>query len=183
MRAVDRELAVAAAISTMHTTWLSLGEVGFDTEIVCFLFLCRFVHSMESYSIPLIHIFQLEDFYDVLRTLVEQVIKPEPGGHTLNASLLLEAFTKPEGKPLSIIGSFHRHTSFTISPPPSVQCHRLLCADAHLCGAPEEPGRVRCVRGPSRNTGIDARSGFLQSVRGRDGEGGRYVFDPRGSLE
>lgn len=45
----------------------------------------------------LILIGQLEDFYDVLRTLVEQVLTPEPGGQTLNASLLLEAFTKPEG--------------------------------------------------------------------------------------
>lgn len=34
LRAMDRELAVAAAISTLHTTWLSLAEVGFDVEIV-----------------------------------------------------------------------------------------------------------------------------------------------------
>ncbi|KAG8805527.1 hypothetical protein FRC17_005468, partial [Serendipita sp. 399] len=71
LRAKDQELAVAAAISTLHTTWLSLGEVGFDSTL--------FV-----------------DFYDVLRSLVEQVITPDPSGQRLNASLLLEAFTSPE---------------------------------------------------------------------------------------
>ena len=36
LRAKDQELAVAAGMSTLHTTWLGLAEVGFDTDIVCF---------------------------------------------------------------------------------------------------------------------------------------------------
>lgn len=34
LRAQDRDLAVAAGMSTLHTTWLGLAEVGFDVEIV-----------------------------------------------------------------------------------------------------------------------------------------------------
>jgi ubiquitin thioesterase protein OTUB1 len=34
LRAQDRELATAAAISTLHTTWIGLAEVGFETTIV-----------------------------------------------------------------------------------------------------------------------------------------------------
>lgn len=71
LRAKDQEFAVASAISTLNSTWLGLKDVGFETVI-------------------------LEDFYDVLRSLVEQIITPEAGGQALNASLLLEAFTSPE---------------------------------------------------------------------------------------
>ncbi|KAG8839316.1 hypothetical protein FRC20_006064 [Serendipita sp. 405] len=71
LRAKDQELAVGAGISTLHTTFQGLGAVGFETTL--------FV-----------------DFYDCLRSLVEQVITPDPNGQLLNASLLLEAFTSPE---------------------------------------------------------------------------------------
>jgi ubiquitin thioesterase protein OTUB1 len=107
MRAHDQELATAAAISTLHTTWLGLAEVGFETTIVS-----KFIPGSVSFipdtflftgtlspllAIADLHLSQLEDFYDVLRSLVEQVITPKPNGRALNASLLLEAFTSPEG--------------------------------------------------------------------------------------
>lgn len=34
LRAADQELAVAAAVSTLHTTYLGLADVGFDAMVV-----------------------------------------------------------------------------------------------------------------------------------------------------
>ena len=39
-----------------------------------------------------------EDFFEVLLSLVQQIILPEPGGTTLTSETLLEALQSPEGK-------------------------------------------------------------------------------------
>ena len=39
-----------------------------------------------------------EDFYDVLLSLIQQIVLPEPGGTILTSETLLEAFQSPEGK-------------------------------------------------------------------------------------
>lgn len=39
-----------------------------------------------------------EDFYEVLLSLIQQIIIPEPGGTTLTSETLLEAFQSPEGE-------------------------------------------------------------------------------------
>ena len=43
-----------------------------------------------------------EDFYEVLLSLIQQIIIPEPGGTTLTSETLLEAFQSPEGENFSI---------------------------------------------------------------------------------
>jgi ubiquitin thioesterase protein OTUB1 len=42
-----------------------------------------------------------EDFYEVLVSLIEQIVIPEPGGTTLTSKTLLEAFQSPEGETYS----------------------------------------------------------------------------------
>lgn len=44
-----------------------------------------------------------EDFYEVLLSLIQQIVIPEPGGTTLTPETLLEAFQIPEGENFSII--------------------------------------------------------------------------------
>ena len=44
-----------------------------------------------------------EDFYEVLESLIQQIIIPEPGGTTLTSETLLEAFQSPEGELYFII--------------------------------------------------------------------------------
>ena len=39
-----------------------------------------------------------EDFYDVLISLIRQIVVPEPNGSTLTDEILLEAFQDAEGK-------------------------------------------------------------------------------------
>lgn len=43
-----------------------------------------------------------EDFYEVLLSLIQQIITPEPEGTTLTSDTLLEAFQSPEGENFSI---------------------------------------------------------------------------------
>lgn len=43
-----------------------------------------------------------EDFYEVLLSLIQQILVPEPGGTTLTSETLLEAFQSPEGEPRSV---------------------------------------------------------------------------------
>lgn len=43
-----------------------------------------------------------EDFYDVLLSLIQQIVIPEPEGTTLTSETLLEAFQNPEGENFSI---------------------------------------------------------------------------------
>lgn len=38
-----------------------------------------------------------EDFYDVLTSIIRQIVVPEPGGSTLTSPILLEAFQDAEG--------------------------------------------------------------------------------------
>jgi len=44
-----------------------------------------------------------EDFYEVLLSLIQQIIIPEPEGTTLTSETLLEAFQSPEGKFVFVI--------------------------------------------------------------------------------
>jgi hypothetical protein len=44
-----------------------------------------------------------EDFYEVLVSLIQQIVIPEPGGTTLTSETLLEAFQSPEGEIYSIV--------------------------------------------------------------------------------
>jgi ubiquitin thioesterase protein OTUB1 len=53
LRAQDRELAVVAGMSTLHTTWLGLAEVGFDTDIVGFSHSLPSRHILKSHSTSL----------------------------------------------------------------------------------------------------------------------------------
>ena len=54
-----------------------------------------------------------EDFYDVLISLIRQIVVPEPSGSTLTEEILLEAFQDAEGirtlyLPLLIVIVSHR---------------------------------------------------------------------------
>jgi len=65
------DVAVAAAISLLESTVPTLEEAGFQKLV-------------------------FEDFYEVLLSLIQQIIIPEPGGTTLTPETLLEAFQSPE---------------------------------------------------------------------------------------
>ena len=61
---------------------------------------------------------QYEDYADIFKSLIEQVIKPEPGGKTLDAKTLLGAFQTPEGTYYFPINSSH-HLWLTLNRPVS----------------------------------------------------------------
>ena len=44
-----------------------------------------------------------EDFYEVLMSLIQQIVIPEPEGTTLTSETLLEAFQSPEGEVYLIV--------------------------------------------------------------------------------
>ena len=44
-----------------------------------------------------LHETQYEDYADIFKSLIEQVVKPEPGGKILDSKTLLGAFQTPEG--------------------------------------------------------------------------------------
>ena len=44
-----------------------------------------------------LHEGQYEDFSDIFKSLIEQVVKPEQGGRTLDSKTLLGAFQTPDG--------------------------------------------------------------------------------------
>jgi ubiquitin thioesterase protein OTUB1 len=67
------DMAVAAATSLLESTVPMLEKVGFQKMV-------------------------FEDFYEVLLSLIQQIIIPEPGGTILTSETLLEAFQSPEGK-------------------------------------------------------------------------------------
>lgn len=69
----DDQLAVAAAISTLESTAPKLEDAGFQKLVY-------------------------EDFYEVLASLIKQVVTPEAGGSKLTTKTLLEAFQSPEGE-------------------------------------------------------------------------------------
>jgi len=66
-------MAVATSISTLESTLPMLELAGFQTMV-------------------------FEDFYDILVSLVRQVVQPDHEGKILSPELLLEAFQHPEGK-------------------------------------------------------------------------------------
>ena len=66
-------MAVAIATSVLESTVPMLEEAGFQKLV-------------------------FEDFYEVLLSLIQQIIIPEPGGTVLTSETLLEAFQSPEGK-------------------------------------------------------------------------------------
>jgi len=66
-------MAVATSISTLESTLPMLELAGFQTMV-------------------------FEDFYDILVSLVRQVVQPDREGRILSPELLLEAFQHPEGK-------------------------------------------------------------------------------------
>ena len=70
-------VAVAVATSLLGSTVPMLEEAGFQKLV-------------------------FEDFYEVLLSLIQQIVIPEPGGTTLTSDTLLEAFQSPEGENFSI---------------------------------------------------------------------------------
>jgi ubiquitin thioesterase protein OTUB1 len=71
--APEQEMAVATSLSTLESTLPMLEQAGFQKMV-------------------------FEDFYDVLVTLVEQVVAPEQGGKKMTPEHLLKLFQLPEGK-------------------------------------------------------------------------------------
>jgi len=67
----DKDLAVAAAISGLESFEDKLQEAGFQKLVY-------------------------EDFYEVLSSLINQVVTPEAGGTVLSIPTLVEAFQSPE---------------------------------------------------------------------------------------
>lgn len=74
-------MEVAVATSLLESTIPMLEEAGFQRLV-------------------------FEDFYEVLLSLIQQIIVPEPGGTILTSSTLLEAFQSPEGEIYSTIKCF-----------------------------------------------------------------------------
>ena len=70
-------MAVVLATSLLESTMPTLEEAGFQKLV-------------------------FEDFYEVLLSLIQQIIIPEPGGTTLTSETLLEAFQSPEGEIYSV---------------------------------------------------------------------------------
>ncbi|KAH7103666.1 cysteine proteinase [Auriculariales sp. MPI-PUGE-AT-0066] len=72
LNAPDITLAVASAVSTLESTLPMLKAAGFE---------------------PLVY----EDFYDIFRSLIDQIVRPDSATRErLDANLLLEAFQEPE---------------------------------------------------------------------------------------
>lgn len=68
----NQTLDVAKAISLLDSTLPTLEAAGFEKLV-------------------------FEDFYDVIVSLVRQIVVPEPSGATLRPEILLEAFQDAEG--------------------------------------------------------------------------------------
>ena len=66
-------MAVVLATSLLESTFPTLEKAGFQKLV-------------------------FEDFYEVLLSLIQQIIIPEPGGTTLTSETLLEAFQSAEGE-------------------------------------------------------------------------------------
>ena len=71
--APDPEIAVATSLSTLESTQPMLEQAGFQKMV-------------------------FEDFYDVLASIVEQVVKPDHEGKKMTPEILLEAFQTVEGR-------------------------------------------------------------------------------------
>ena len=73
----QKKVAVALATSLLESTIPMLEKAGFQKLV-------------------------FEDFYEVLLSLIQQIVIPELGGTTLTPETLLEAFQSPEGENFSI---------------------------------------------------------------------------------
>jgi ubiquitin thioesterase protein OTUB1 len=71
--APDPEIAVATSLSTLESTLPMLEQAGFQKMV-------------------------FEDFFDVLVSIVQQVVKPDHEGKRLTPEMLLEAFQTAEGR-------------------------------------------------------------------------------------
>ena len=72
---------------------------------------------------------QYEDFADIFKSLIEQVVTPEKGGRILDSRTLLEAFQTPEGT----INSKYLLSYFTAyTEPSSLKLDCRLYSTAHL---------------------------------------------------
>lgn len=78
-----------------------------------------------------------EDFYEVLESLIQQIIIPEPGGTTLTSETLLEAFQSPEGE-LYFIIPCHVGLKIRTLVSNSVVVYLRLVASAQIRNDPEE---------------------------------------------
>lgn len=73
-----------------------------------------------------------EDFYDVLLSLIQQIVTPEPGGTTLTPETLLEAFQSPEGERLSSL-------RLSTAPEDQNSSFELRCCIPETCGVGPNP--------------------------------------------
>lgn len=73
LKARNQTLAVAKALSLLDSMLPVLEASGFQRMV-------------------------FEDFYDVLASLIRQIVIPEEGGTVLTLEILLEAFQSPEGE-------------------------------------------------------------------------------------
>lgn len=82
-----------------------------------------------------------EDFYDVLASLVRQIVIPEEGGTVLTPVILLEAIQSPEGKQFSSAQrQFDVLTFFE-----SEQLHRCFPPPHNFCNHPHGYGGVCAI--------------------------------------
>lgn len=72
LTARNNTIVVAKALSLLDSTLVILKAAGFQEMV-------------------------FEDFYDVLISLIRQIVVPEPDGSTLTLPILLEAFQDAEG--------------------------------------------------------------------------------------
>ena len=57
-----------------------------------------------------------EDWYDVLASLIRQILVPEPGGTVLTPGILLEAFQSDEGTCLMLLNTLFLNPLFLLRP-------------------------------------------------------------------
>lgn len=72
LKSRNQTIDVAKSLSLLDSTLLILKAAGFQDLVY-------------------------EDFYDVLISLIRQIVVPEPNGSTLTEAILLEAFQDAEG--------------------------------------------------------------------------------------
>jgi ubiquitin thioesterase protein OTUB1 len=113
-------MAVATSISTLESTLPMLELAGFQKMV-------------------------FEDFYEVLVSIVQQIVKPDHEGKRMTPEMLLEAFQLPEGKfarhakfmYTELTYRFFRHTSL-VSVSNSVVVYLRLLTSAQIRADPDE---------------------------------------------
>jgi ubiquitin thioesterase protein OTUB1 len=106
-------MAVAVAISLLGSTVPMLEKAGFQSLV-------------------------FEDFYDVLLSLIQQIIIPEPEGTVLTSGTLLEAFQSPEGKIYPMIKRIEWTLKTRTPVSNSVVVYLRLLASAQIRNDPDE---------------------------------------------